>query len=123
MSPRLVLELDDETVYAGGAVRGTVRVAEGGRSRFLDATLDFLEATFDYSAGGERASARLHHGDLDTGSSFRFELAVPDDAVPSFRSRHGHLDWYVKVRSDEFGVDSTAEQRLDMRPARERPAA
>ena len=123
MSPKLVLELDGATVYTGGTVRGRVRVAEGGRSRFLDATLDFVEATFDYSAGDEKAGTRLHHGDLDTGSSFDFELRLPDDAVPSVRSRHGHLDWYVRVRSDEFGVDSTAELRLDVRPARERPTS
>ena len=121
MSPKLTLDLAGGTAEPGDTVRGTVRVVEGGRSRTLDATLEFRESSEDYGTAPDvAASTRLHHGDLEAGASFAVELKLPDDAFPTFHSAHGSLDWYVRVRSDEWGPDAVVEQRVVVRTARER---
>jgi hypothetical protein len=45
-------------------------------------------------------------GDLMAGTSFDFELALPRDAFPNYRSEHGELYWQLDVKSDEFAGDS-----------------
>jgi hypothetical protein len=50
----------------------------------------------------------LHEDELTVGTSLEFELALPPDALPSYKSRHGELYWELDVKSDEsVGVTRT----------------
>jgi hypothetical protein len=118
MSPRLEVELERGRYHPGDTVRGTIRVLEGGRSRGLDAVLEYREETEDYhEVVTSIPSGRLHDGDLAAGTSFEFELALPPDALPNCRSEHGRLYWSVDARSDELGRDIHARHRVDVRAA------
>ena len=55
----------------------------------------------------------LHTGDLPDGS-FSFEVRLPDDALPAYRSSHGELYWELDARSDELGRDTHARERLNV---------
>ena len=104
MSPVLELWLDREHYAPGDAVRGTVRVVAGDGSRSLEVMLNYNEKTDDYAAvAASVSSGPLNTGDLTTGMSFGFELALPPDAFPNYRSEHGELFWEVDARSDEVG--------------------
>ena len=114
MSPKLELELVDEAFVPGDAVRGTVRVRKGGRSRLLTAALEFHERS---NMDGGRIpitveSGPLHEGELEGGMSFSFCLLLPEDALPEYTSRNGALYWEVHVRSDEPGLDTHVRQRV-----------
>jgi hypothetical protein len=115
VSPKLGVELERERYAPGDGVRGTVTVLEGGGSRKLEVVLAFREQVGDYEHtattidGGE-----LHGGDLALGASYGFEVALPDDALPSYRSRHGELYWELEVRSDERGRDTRERRRVEV---------
>ncbi len=117
MSPSFALQLDREPPYQPGAtVAGTVVVVEGGGSRSLEVLLAYVEETDDYlEFGTSMSTGHLHEGTLETGASFRFELALPPDALPNVSSRHGQLYWRLDVKSDERGRDSHELRRLDVR--------
>jgi hypothetical protein len=116
MNPRLAVELEKRRYAPGETVRGTVSVAEGGRSRSLDASLQYKEETEDYEEVAiSIPGGRLNEGDLVSGASFEFELALPEEALPNCRSAHGKLYWEVDVKSDEPGRDSHARHRVDVR--------
>jgi hypothetical protein len=111
---KLEVRLERERYAPGETVSGTVAVTEGGGSRKLEVELRFREGTSeDYEhtvvalPGGE-----LHTGDLETGASFPFSIALPDDALPSFKSANGELYWELDARSDERGVDTHERQRV-----------
>ncbi len=117
MSPRLALRLDRDAYAPGDVVRGTVDVLEGGRSRRLQVLLEFHERSDDYSRVARSVeSGPLHSGDLPDVGSFSFEVRLPDDALPAYRSSHGELYWEVDACSDEFGRDTHARQRLNVVP-------
>jgi hypothetical protein len=120
VSPRLEVELEHKRYAPGDTVRGTVIVAEGGRSRSLDASLQYKEETSDYEEIAiSIPGGRLNEGDLAAGMSFEFELVLPDEALPNCHSPHGKLYWEVDVKSDEPGRDAHARHRIDVRlPAR-----
>src|SRR6266498_315557 len=60
----------------------------GGGSRSLEALLEYNEETADYQEVAiSIPSGPLHQGDLTTGTSFEFELALPPDALPNYQSR------------------------------------
>lgn len=59
--------------------------------------------------GGE-----LHAGDLETGASFPFAIALPADALPSYRSPNGELFWELDARSDERGVDTHGRVQVEV---------
>lgn len=44
--------------------------------------------------------------------TFSFGLPLPLDALPSYRSGNGELYWRVLLKSDEFGPDTTEQQRI-----------
>lgn len=113
MSPRLELSLEDDTCAPGGTIRGRVLVVEGGRSRSLVASLEYVEETQDYRDVGKAISGGpLHEGELVAGAEFPFALQLPADALPEYRSQHGELYWQVHVRSDEFGIDTHVRHRI-----------
>ena len=118
MSPRFQLQLDQERYAPGEAIRGTIVVLEGGGSRSLEVLLEYNEKTEDYSEIATSVSTgQLHAADLTTGMSFDFELALPLDAFPNYRSEHGELYWELDVKSDEFGSDTHTRRRIDVEPA------
>ena len=114
MSPRFQLELDRERYAPGETIKGTILVREGGGSRALEAILEYKEETADYSEVAiSIPSGPLHEGDLTEGTSFAFELALPPDALPSYKSRHGELYWELDVKSDESGRDTHERRRVE----------
>lgn len=117
MSPRFQLQLDRERYAPGDTVKGTILVTEGGSSRALEARLEYTEETADYSEVAlSIPSGPLHEGDLTVGTSFEFELALPPDALPSYKSRHGELYWELDVKSDESGRDTHERRRIAVEP-------
>lgn len=115
MSPRFELQLDRESYAPGDAIRGTVLVVEGGGSRSLEALLEYKEETDDYlEVATSISSGPLQSGDLTTGSSFEFELTVPEDALPNYRSKHGELYWELDVKSNEPGRDTHERCRVEV---------
>ena len=69
-------------------------VLEGGDSRSLESSLEYKDETADYVEAAIRIpSGPLHEGDLTTGTSFEFALALPPDALPNCRSGHDELYW------------------------------
>ena len=122
MSPRFQLQLDQERYAPGDTIRGTILVLEGGSSRSLEALLEYNEETDDYQQVAiSIPSGSLHEGELTTGTSFEFQLALPPDALPNFRSKHGELYWQVDVKSDEAGRDTHERHRIELEAVRHTP--
>jgi hypothetical protein len=122
MSPRFELQLDRERYAPGDTVKGTILVLEGGASRALEALLEYNEETADYSEVAlSIRSGPLHEGELTTGTSYEFELGLPVDAPPDYKSRHGELYWQVDVKSDESGRDTHERRRIEVTPGQGRP--
>jgi hypothetical protein len=117
VSPQLELLLDRDRCAPGEAIRGTIVVLEGGRSRSLEALLQYNEATEDFAAVATSVSTGpLHAGDLAPGMSFEFELTLPRDALPNHRSENGELYWELDVKSEEFGPDTHQRRRIEVEP-------
>ena len=115
MSPSFDLQIDAEHTKPGETVSGTVVVREGGRSRSLEVSLEFVEETDDYTeVATSISSGHLHEGKLESGMSFAFALALPPDALPAVRSRHGQLYWRLDAKSDERGPDSHERRRIEI---------
>ena len=113
MSPRFQVHLDKESFAAGDTVRGTVVVVKDGRSRSLEALLEYCEETEDYKAPARSISSGvLHTGDVSAGMTFAFSLPLPMDALPNHRSKHGELYWEIHVKSDERGPNTHERTRI-----------
>jgi hypothetical protein len=86
--------------------------------RSLEVLLEYNEeAGDDHSAVAISISTGpLHAGDLMAGTSFDFELALPRDAFPNYRSEHGELYWQLDVKSDEFAGDTHERRRIEVEP-------
>jgi hypothetical protein len=113
--PRFQLRLERQRYSPGDTITGSVDVLESGRSRSLEVSLDYNEETEDFLDLGTRAgSQRLHEGEVATGMSFPFELALPTDALPNYRSEHGELYWEVHVKSDQPGRDAHERRRIEI---------
>jgi hypothetical protein len=119
MSPAFQLRLERERYAPGDAVRGTIHVVEGGRSRSLEVLLEYHEKTADYAAVATSVSSGpLHAGELASGTSFQFELALPPDALPNCHGEHGELYWELDVRSEALGPDTHERRRIAVAPRR-----
>lgn len=116
MSTRFQLQLDRERYTPGDTIKGNILVLEGADSRFLEVLLEYHEEAEDgYSAVAASVSTgRLHAGDLAAGMSFDFELALPDDAFPNYRSQHGELYWQLDIKSDKLGRDTHERRRIEV---------
>lgn len=125
MSARFQLDLDRERYTPGDTIRGRIVVLEAGDSRSLEVLLEYNEeAEDDYSAvAASVATGPLHAGDLATGMSFDFELVLPEDAFPNYRSQHGELYWQLDVKSEEFGRDTHERRRIEVEPVHRTPPA
>ena len=118
MSLTFDLQLERERFAPGDGVRGTVTVREGGRSRALEVLLEYHEKTQDYEEVARSVSSGpLHTGDIPTGLTVEFDVALPADALPNCSSPHGALFWRVDVKSDERGIDSHERRRIEVGPA------
>lgn len=115
----LELRLDGDRFAPGDVVTGSVHVVEGGRCRSLTVELQFREEAGEYTSVARTADAgTLHTGELAAGMDLPFELVLPLDAPPSFRSAHGRLFWIVDARADERGRDAHAEREIDVQVTR-----
>jgi hypothetical protein len=118
MSPLLELQLDRERYALGETIRGTVQVLDGGSSRSLEVLLNYYEETEHFAeVAGSTSTGPLQTGDLTTGMSFDFELTLPPDALPNYRSEHGELYWEVDARSEKRGPDTHARRRIEVTAA------
>jgi hypothetical protein len=102
----------------GEWVRGRVAVLEGGGSRALIVSVHFRERTRDYSAtAASYGGTPVHEGDLTAGASFNFAIDLPPDALPSHSSANGELFYEIEVKSDERGLDTRVQQRIEVASA------
>jgi hypothetical protein len=123
MSSALQLQLHDAHPYTlGETIAGNVLVLEGGRSRSLEVRLRYNEKTKDYSKATTTFSASLHEGDLTKGTLFEFEVLVPEDGTPDYRTNHGELYWELAITSDELGLDTQESRRVEV-SVKPRPTA
>jgi hypothetical protein len=118
VSPQFQLQLDRKCYAPGDAINGTVLVVEGGGSRSLEALLEYKEETDDYlEVANSISSGQLQSGELGTGTTFEFELLLPEDALPNYKSEHGELYWELDLKSDERGRDTHERRRIEIEPA------
>ena len=118
MSLRLELQLDRERFAPAETVKGSVLVVEGGGSRSLGVSLTYNEKTEDFfDVVTSIDCGALHEGDLTAGTSFAFELILPADALPNYKSEHGELYWELDAKSDEAGRDTHERRRIEIDPA------
>ncbi len=107
MTVQLDVRLDRPRYVPGDIVRGTVLVRAGGPSRSLSVLLEYHERTRDADAIARQLSTGpIHSGDLTTGQTLTFELALPQNAFPNCESPNGALSWELDVWSDERGLDT-----------------
>ncbi|MDX6518212.1 MAG: hypothetical protein QOF50_1058 [Gaiellaceae bacterium] len=111
---KLELVLDTDPVAQGEKVTGRVDVVEGGPSRSLTLTLSFHEQTQSYSAVRYSSGGEIHSGELVTGQPVDFDFTVPAEAPPSLKSAHAELYWQLAITSDEHGLDTHAQRRLEV---------
>jgi hypothetical protein len=110
--------LERQRYAPGEVVRGFVDVVEAIDCRDLTVGLHYMEATRDYrGAGLVAATSTLHVGPVGQGSRFDFELTLPPDALPAFRSKHGSLWWEVAAKADKPGFDKHASLPIDLEVA------
>jgi hypothetical protein len=115
VSPAFEVRLEREDFTPGEEVKGSVVVTSGGGARRLEVALEFHERSPDYEEVPVRLESVLHEGDLTAGSSFDFSIALPQDALPGYRSRHGELWWELAVKCDEpFGRDERVRRRIEV---------
>ena len=96
-------------------VRGHVDVIEPIDARELVVGLHYVEKTKDYSGAGlVAATSTLHVGALGQGSRFAFDLALPPDALPAFRTTHSAVWWEVVATADRRGFDKHARLPVDV---------
>jgi hypothetical protein len=119
VSPRLRIDLDREEYRLGDTVKGKVVALSGGNSRSLEVWLDYREKTKDYNEVGATVEhPTLNDGPIVEGASFDFELTLPLDGYPNYKSEHGELWWELNVKSDEPGRDTRERRRIEVGAAR-----
>jgi hypothetical protein len=120
VSARFQLQLDRERYTSGDTIKGNILVVESGGSGTLEVLLEYHEQAEDgYSAVAASVSTgRLHAGDLAAGMSFDFEFALPDDALPNYRSQHGELYWQLDIKSAKLGRDTHERRRIEVETCR-----
>ena len=111
---KLELVLDSDRVAQGEKVNGRVEVIEGGPSRSLKLTLTFHEQTQSYSVVRYDSGGVIHEGDLVTGNPVKFDFTVPAEAPPSVKCKHSELYWELAITSDEQGLDTAVQRRLEV---------
>ncbi|MDX6436657.1 MAG: hypothetical protein QOK34_1491 [Gaiellaceae bacterium] len=113
---KLELVLDSASVIRGEKVNGRVDVIEGGPARSLKLTLTFHEQTQSYAVVRYDSGGVIHEGDLVTGIPVEFDFTLPDAAPPSLKCEHSELYWELTITSDEQGLDTLVQRRLEVIP-------
>jgi hypothetical protein len=107
--------LERQRYAPGETVRGHVDAVEAIDARDLTVGLHYMEETRDYrGAGLVAATSTLHVGPVAQGSRFAFELALPPDALPAFRTKNSGLWWEVVAKADKPGFDKHASLGIDV---------
>jgi hypothetical protein len=119
---KLEVQVDRDRYRPGETVSGSVLVVEGGASRTLEVALEFREEAEDgYDDTPRRVpGGELHAGDLAMGASYEFAVVLPDDALPTLKTKHGKLWWEVDAHSDERGRDTHERKAIEV--ALEKPS-
>jgi hypothetical protein len=105
-------------LHAGDVVRGTVSSSAGGSVREVAVRLGYREKSVAATAWA-RSLDRLvlaGPGEVAPGASWDFELALPIDALPSYRTKNGELDWFV-ITSIDGRDDQFAPVKVSPSPA------
>jgi hypothetical protein len=111
----IVLRLERAQYQPGDVVRGVVDVPAPVDARELRVALEYVEASRDYSGvGRSEGETVLHTGPVGGGSQYPFELAIPVDAGPAFRTERTAVWWRVHAKADKPGFDRHSELRIDM---------
>jgi hypothetical protein len=98
---RLRIDLEQGTFAPGDRVAGAVVVLDGGRSRGATAQLRFVERSVPFEhVACETDPVRLTDAELVTGDLLPFELALPEDALPSLHTGPASLLWELRVQVD-----------------------
>jgi hypothetical protein len=107
---KLEIVLDSDRAAQGDKVTGRVDVVEGGPSR----SLTFHEQTQSYSVVRYDSGGVIHEGELVTGNRVDFDFTVPAEAPPSVNCKHSELYWELAITSDEHGLDTHVQRRLEI---------
>jgi len=111
----LGIRLERQMFAPGQAVRGFVDTLAPIDARQVGVMLEFIEETRDYSAVGRTgAGILLHNGPVGGGAQFPFELTLPPDALPAYRTRNSAVWWQVHAHADRPGFDQHARLRIDV---------
>lgn len=109
------LRLERAQYQPGEVVRGVVDVPGSLDVRELRVSLQYFETSQDYSGVGRTEGATvLHTGPVEGGSHFPFELVIPADAGPAFRTERTAVWWRVHAQADKPGFDRHSELRIDV---------
>ncbi len=111
----LGIGLEPQRFEPGQTVRGFVEVLAPVDARRLTVALEFMEESCDYTGVGRTAGdAMLHQGPVRAGSRFPFELLLPPDALPAFRTEATAVWWQVHAHADKPGFDWHERLRIDV---------
>jgi hypothetical protein len=111
----LAMWLERQQYAPGDAVRGVVDAVEAIDARELVVALHYAEETRDYKGAGRvGATSTLHVGPVGKGSRFNFELALPPDALPAFRTKNSAVWWEVVASADKRGFDDHVRLPIDV---------
>jgi hypothetical protein len=110
--------LEQQRYAPGERVKGFVDVTQPVDARALTVALNYMEESRDYTGVGRvGAQAVLHTGPAGAGSRLPFDLALPPDALPAFRTGNTAVWWEVLATADKPGFDKHARLRIDVVPA------
>ena len=113
----LGLWLERQRYSPGEVVRGVLEVAQPIDARALTVALRYMEESSDYTGVGRLgAQAVLHNGPAGAGTRLEFELALPPDALPAFRTSNTAVWWDVAATADKPGFDKNVQLRIDVVP-------
>jgi hypothetical protein len=110
------LTIERDRFVPGDRVRGRVHVEKGGLQE-IQVGLLFREEVPDLDATTRQVLAPDFEGsgDIPAGAVLPFEIEVPADAPPNFKTKHAELFWEVVAATDRVGADSPVSQKVEIR--------
>jgi hypothetical protein len=121
VSEQIAIRAEQGSYEPGDDVRGAVEVAEATHCKKLTLALEYRDWTSDYHSIDRTVAldAPLHEGDLESGASFKFSVALPPDALSNQSDGEGSTSWGLHARVVRTGSDLHAWLAIDV-PARAR---
>jgi hypothetical protein len=110
------LDLAPGPFVPGATVAGTIRLP-ADETDVLEVALEYSERTEEY----EQVARRVALPGLDAGDDqlahFRFEIVIPEDALPNYESQHGRLGWrlHVKTRRQSGEADVYRDLAVELK--------